>query len=57
MRQPIGPLERLEQQLELSGELEDYEEAARIRDQIRRLQDGDPREARRLDPERVTESD
>ena len=35
--QPMGPLERLEQQLELSVELEDYEEAARIRDQIRRL--------------------
>jgi hypothetical protein len=34
---PMGPLERLEQQLELSVELEDYEEAARIRDQIRRL--------------------
>jgi hypothetical protein len=35
---PKGPLERLEQQLELSVELEDYEEAARLRDQIRRLQ-------------------
>jgi hypothetical protein len=35
---PKGPLERLEQQLELSVELEDYEEAARIRDRIRRLQ-------------------
>jgi hypothetical protein len=34
---PMGPLERLEQQLELSVELEDYEQAARIRDQIRRL--------------------
>ena len=34
---PMGPLERLEQQLELSVELEDYEEAARIRDQISRL--------------------
>jgi len=38
---PKGPLERLEQQLELSVELEDYEEAARIRDQIRRLQRSD----------------
>ena len=37
--QPMGPLEKLEQQLELSVELEDYEEAARIRDQIRRLQE------------------
>jgi hypothetical protein len=41
--QPMGPLEKLEQQLELSVELEDYEEAARIRDQIRRLQETDSR--------------
>ena len=34
---PIGPLERLEQQLELAVALEDYEEAARLRDQIRQL--------------------
>ncbi len=34
---PLGPLERLEQQLQVSVTLEDYEEAARIRDQIRRL--------------------
>jgi hypothetical protein len=34
---PLGVLERLEQQLELSVDLEDYEEAARLRDQIRRL--------------------
>ncbi len=34
----MGVLERLEQQLELSVVLEDYEEAARLRDQIRRLQ-------------------
>lgn len=34
---PIGPVERLEQQLERAVALEDYEEAARIRDQIRRL--------------------
>jgi hypothetical protein len=40
-QRPRGPLERLEQQLELSVELEDYEEAARIRDQIRRLQRSD----------------
>ena len=39
---PIGPLERLEQQLEVSVTLEDYEEAARIRDQIRRLRAADP---------------
>ena len=41
-----GPLERLEQQLELAVALEDYEEAARIRDQIRRLRAADPREHR-----------
>jgi hypothetical protein len=46
--QPIGPLERLEQQLEVSVKLENYEEAARIRDQIRRLRAADPREPRRL---------
>ncbi len=33
----LGPLERLEQQLELAVSLEDYEEAARLRDQIARL--------------------
>jgi UvrB/uvrC motif len=45
---PTGPLERLEQQLEVSVKLENYEEAARIRDQIRRLRAADPREPRRL---------
>jgi len=34
---PRGPVERLEQQLELAVALEDYEEAARIRDQLQRL--------------------
>ncbi len=34
---PVGPVERLEQQLDLAISLEDYEEAARIRDQIVRL--------------------
>lgn len=34
---PVGPVERLEQQLELAVALEEFEEAARIRDQIRRL--------------------
>jgi hypothetical protein len=38
---PIGPIERLEQQLGRAVALEDYEEAARIRDQIRRLS-GEP---------------
>ena len=36
---PIGPVERLEQQLELAISLEEYEEAARIRDQLQRLRD------------------
>ncbi len=45
---PIGPIERLEQQLEVSVKLENYEEAARIRDQIRRLRAGESREHRRL---------
>ncbi|WP_435010576.1 UvrB/UvrC motif-containing protein [Tundrisphaera lichenicola] len=34
---PVGPVDRLIQQLELAISLEDYEEAARIRDQISRL--------------------
>jgi hypothetical protein len=34
---PVGPVERLGQQLELAVSLENYEEAARIRDQIARL--------------------
>ena len=34
---PVGPAERLDQQLELAVVLENYEEAARIRDQIARL--------------------
>jgi hypothetical protein len=38
---PIGPLERMEQQLELAIAREQYEEAARIRDQLRKLR-GDP---------------
>ena len=45
---PIGPLERLEQQLDVSVKLENYEEAARIRDQILRLRAADPRERRSL---------
>ena len=40
---PIDLLEKLEQQLELSVVLEDYEEAARLRDQIRRLQESSSR--------------
>jgi hypothetical protein len=34
---PVGPLEGLKQQLALAISLEDYEEAARIRDQLQRL--------------------
>ncbi len=34
---PVGPVERLEQQLARAVALEEYEEAARIRDQLRRL--------------------
>lgn len=37
---PVGPMERLEQQLEIAVATEDFEEAAQIRDQIRRLRDG-----------------
>jgi hypothetical protein len=39
---PVGPAERLEQQLELAVTLEKYEEAARIRDQIARLRGVSP---------------
>ncbi|MFO0954898.1 MAG: UvrB/UvrC motif-containing protein [Isosphaeraceae bacterium] len=34
---PVGPVERLEQQLALAVAREQYEEAARLRDQLRRL--------------------
>jgi hypothetical protein len=36
---PVGPFERLEQQLDLAVATEDFEEAARIRDQLRRLRE------------------
>ncbi len=36
---PVGPLDRLEQQLERAVATEDFEEAVRVRDQIRRLKD------------------
>jgi hypothetical protein len=36
-QRPVGPTERLEQQLSQAVETEDYEEAARLRDQLRRL--------------------
>jgi hypothetical protein len=34
---PVGPVERLQEQLALAVALEDYEEAARLRDQLQRL--------------------
>jgi hypothetical protein len=40
---PLAPLERLKQQLALSVEQENYEEAARLRDQIERLRQSDAR--------------
>jgi hypothetical protein len=39
---PVGPVERLEQQLALAVSLEEFEEAARLRDQLRRLTGHDP---------------
>jgi hypothetical protein len=36
---PASPIDRIEQQLELAVALEDYEEAARLRDQIKQLRD------------------
>src|SRR5207253_8865574 len=47
-RRPVGPLERLEHQLEVAITREDYEEAARIRDQLRRLRASQTREHRTL---------
>ncbi len=44
---PTGPVERLVQQLELAVSLEDYEQAARLRDQIKQLEGARIREARR----------
>jgi hypothetical protein len=41
---PVGPLERLQQQLDLAVTLEEYEEAARIRDQLQRLRDAGVRQ-------------
>ena len=38
---PVGPVERLEQQLALAVALEEYEEAARLRDQLQRLKGAD----------------
>jgi hypothetical protein len=41
---PVGPLERLEQQLALAVARERYEEAARIRDQLQRLKNAGVRQ-------------
>jgi hypothetical protein len=41
--QPKGAIEDLKHQLEVSVALENFEEAARLRDQIRRLQETEPR--------------
>lgn len=43
---PAGPLERLEEQLEMAVDIEAYEEAARLRDQIKKLKRTNPREPR-----------
>jgi excinuclease UvrABC helicase subunit UvrB len=44
---PTGPVERIQQQLELAVSLEDYEEAARLRDQIKQLKESTIEESRR----------
>lgn len=46
---PIGPIQRLEEQLEMAVDIEAYEEAARIRDQIRKLRRKNSRESRAQD--------
>ncbi len=44
---PADPVERIQQQLELAVSLEDYEEAARLRDQIKQLEKSTIEESRR----------
>ena len=44
---PADPLDRIQQQLELAISLEDYEEAARLRDQIKQLKGSAIEESRR----------
>jgi hypothetical protein len=44
---PTDPVERIHQQLELAVSLEDYEEAARLRDQIKQLEKSTIEESRR----------
>ncbi len=52
---PKGPLERLEQELEISVRLENYEEAARIRDQIRRILESDPEPSKTMGSSQVVD--
>ena len=49
---PIGPVERLQQQLDLAVTLEEYEEAARIRDQLQRLRRAGRPRTWKLEPRR-----
>jgi hypothetical protein len=44
---PTDPVERIQQQIELAVSLEDYEEAARLRDQIQQLKKSTIEESRR----------
>jgi hypothetical protein len=48
----VGPVERLEQQLALAVSREQYEEAARLRDQIRRLREPAPPAPRAIPDDR-----
>jgi hypothetical protein len=51
LSRPVGPVDRLAEQLDLAISLEDYEEAARIRDQIARLRgDSAPKGAKAARP-------
>lgn len=45
VERPTDPVERVQQQLELAVSLEDYEEAARLRDQINRLKNSTTEES------------
>jgi UvrB/uvrC motif len=49
---PVGPIERLEQQLGLAVATERFEEAARLRDQLQRLRPPEPQPARGPKPVR-----
>ncbi len=47
VERPTDPVERIQQQLELAVSLEDYEEAARLRDQINKLKNSTTEESHR----------